>query len=254
MPTDPRTFKTTETSFSVVQTIQELESASFMTLKAELGLPKSTLYYHLNTLERMGYVVKSDGEYQLGLRFISLADSARQKQAAFGVVLTNAQNLASKIPEEVDFSVEENGRLVVVYHRAGGGTLAEFKLGQYLYMHATAGGKALLAELSQDRINDIIDRWGLAQLTEKTITERATLIDELETVRDQGYAINDEEQRDGLRSVAAKITKPDGTILGALTIDGPTYRLTQQEIENNTARVLFDTIDDIETDLEKGDY
>lgn len=249
MTADGRTFKTTETSFSIIQTIQEGNSVSFMDLKTELELPKSTLYYHLNTLEKLGYVVKSDNGYQLGLRFISHADNAKQKEPAFDVVRTNAQDLASRIPEEIDFSVEENGRLVVVHHRVGGGALTEFKLGQYLYMHATAGGKALLAEMDQSRIDDIIDRWGLVQLTEKTITERVALMDELKKVRDQGYVINDEEQRDGLRSVGAKITKPDGTVLGALTIDGPTYRLTDKEIENNTSRILLETINDIESDL-----
>ncbi|KZN23220.1 hypothetical protein A4G99_14285 [Haladaptatus sp. R4] len=245
-----RTFTTTETSFAVIHAIEDANGATFAELRSQLDLSKSTLYYHLTTLEKYGYVVKERGTYQLGLRFLSHAQHAKNKEPAFDVVRSKARDLADRIPEEISFATEENGRLVVVYHNIGGSAMTDFKIGQYLYMHVTASGKMMLAEMSEERVDEIIDRWGLPKLTENTITDRDTLKEELDRVRERGYAINDEEQREGLRSVGAKITKPDGSVLGGLAIDGATYRLTNDQIEGHTVQQLFDTIDEIEAEID----
>jgi DNA-binding IclR family transcriptional regulator len=250
MPDEARTFKTTEASFAVVHTIEDENGATFSELRSELDLPKSTLYYHLSTLEKLGYVVKEDGVYQLGLRFLSHGENAKQKEPAFGVVSSKARDLADRIPEEISFATEENGRLIVVYHDIGGSAMTDFQVGQYLYMHATANGKVLLSEMPEERVDEIIDRWGLPELTDNTITDRVELKEELEKVREQGYAINDEEQRKGLRSVGSPVTKPDGTVIGSLAVDGAPFRLTDEHIEEHTVQQLSDTIDEIEQELD----
>lgn len=249
MTDEVRTFKTTEVSFAVVHAIEDAEGATFSELRSKLDLSKSTLYYHLVTLENLGYVVKEDGVYQLGLRFLSHGENAKRKEPAFDVVHSRARDLADRIPEEISFATEENGRLVVVYHDIGGSAMTDFQVGQYLYMHATANGKMLLSEMPEKRVDEIIDRWGLPKLTDNTITDQDELKAELDRVHDQGYAINDEEQREGLRSVGAKVTKPDGTVIGSLAVDGATFRLTDEYIEEHTVQQLFDTISAIEEDL-----
>lgn len=245
-----RTFKTTETSFAVIQAIEDADGATFAELRSQFDLAKSTLYYHLSTLEKLGYVVKERGTYQLGLRFLSHAEHAKRKEPAFDVVHSKASDLADRIPEEISFATEENGRLVVVLHDIGGSAITDFQIGQYLYMHATANGKVLLAGMPEERVDEIIDRWGLPEFTENTITDRDMLEAELDRVREQGYAINDEEQREGLRSVGAKVTKPDGSVLGGLAVDGATYRLTDEQIEEHTVQQLLDTINEIEAELD----
>lgn len=249
MTDETRTFKTTEASFAVVHAIEDADGATFSELESKLDLSKSTLYYHLETLEKLGYVVKEDRVYQLGLRFLAHGENAKRKEPAFGVVHSKVRELADRIPEEISFATEENGRLIVVYHDIGGSAMSDFQVGQYLYMHATANGKMLLSEMSEERVDAIIDRWGLPKLTDNTITDRDELKAELDKVRDQGYAINDEEQREGLRSVGAKVTKPDGTVIGSLAVDGAPFRLTDEQIEKHTVQQLFDTINAIEEDL-----
>lgn len=162
---------------------------------------------------------------------------------------TKTQALANRIPEEIDFAVEENGRLIVVYHNIGGAAMTDFKIGQYLYLHATANGKVLLAEMSKDRVDETIDRWELPKFTENIITEKSALLDELDDVREQRFAINDEEEIEGLRSVGAKITRPNGSILGSLAVDGAPFRLTDKRIEEHIVDDLFNTIDEIESKL-----
>ncbi|GAA0307435.1 IclR family transcriptional regulator [Halarchaeum salinum] len=249
MANGKRTYETTETSFEVIHAIERTGGATFTGLRSELNLPKSTLYYHLNTLEGLGYVAKENGAYQLGLRFLSHAENAKRKEPAYDIVRSKARDLADRMPEEIDFSTEENGRLVVVYHNIGGSAMTDFKIGQYLYMHTTADGKVLLSEMDEERVDEIIDQWGLPQLTENTITDRTELKAELDEIRERGYAINNEEHYDGLRSVGATITKPDGSVLGALAIDGATYRLTDQQIHDHAVDRLFETIDQIESEF-----
>lgn len=246
---EDRTYTTTETSFAVVHEIQDADGATFAELTSRLDLAKSTLYYHLTTLEELGYIVKNDGVYHIGLRFLSHADHARRKEPEFDIIRSKTHEFANQIPEELTFSTEENGRLIVVQHSIGGSTMGDYKIGQYLHLHATASGKIILSEMSEERVDEILDRWGLPRFTENTITDRDVLKKELNRINEQGYAINDEEQRNGLRSVGAKIAKPDGRILGGLTIDGATYRLTNESIKESTIQQLFEMVDTIESEI-----
>lgn len=247
---DRRIIKTTELSLEIVQTIQEHEGLSFMDLKSKLEVAKSTLHYHLNTLQKHGYVIKNDQTYQIGLRFLTHAEYAKRQEPGFEKLRRKSAELADMLPEEIDFSVEENGRLIVVYHNIGGEVTSDFEIGQYLYLHSTAAGKVILAAMSNTRVENIIERWGLPQVTDKTITDKSTLFEELENTKQRGFGINNEEEIPGLRSVSVPIHKPDGTVLGALSATGPTYRLTLNRIKENVSDDLLDAAAEIESELE----
>lgn len=115
-------------------------------------------------------------------------------------------------------------------------------------MHTGASGKAFLAEYSTERVNEIIDRWGLPALTETTITDRERLFEELKEIRDRGYAYNNQENLEGMRAISAVVHNPDGSILGALSIYGPAYRLNQSEMDD-LATVLLENISKLESEF-----
>jgi DNA-binding IclR family transcriptional regulator len=117
-------------------------------------------------------------------------------------------------------------------------------------MHATAGGKAILANIDEDQANELIDDCEFEQLTEHTISDREELLAEFETVREQGYALNDEEEVVGARTLATTITRPDGSILGVICLSGPVSRF-EGEYLREMVPLLKETANHIEVNIQR---
>jgi IclR family transcriptional regulator, KDG regulon repressor len=97
-------------------------------------------------------------------------------------------------------------------------------------VHCTAVGKAMLAELADADVNEIVRRWGLKAMTENTITSPSALKTELRAIRSRGYAIDDEEKEQGLRCVSAAVRGDSGKLLAALSVSGPAFRVTRERV------------------------
>jgi DNA-binding IclR family transcriptional regulator len=154
-------------------------------------------------------------------------------------------DIAADTGETTWLTTYENGRLMYL---DGTDPNAEINvntlIGSWEHMHTNSGGKAMLAHLDQEEIDAIIDRHGLPEMTEKTITDRDTLDDELQRVRDQGYALNLGEGLREMHAVAVPLISQD-TVVGALAIAGPTYRVTQERCEGELFERLRAAADDI---------
>lgn len=88
------------------------------------------------------------------------------------------------------------------------------------YLHTTAFGKAILASVPESHVREIVDHYGLPEVTEGSVTDIDTLLDELDTTREKGIAFDDGEHRTGVRSIAAPIILEDGDVYGAVGIIG----------------------------------
>jgi len=251
-----RTLKTTETSFDIIEYIKDVDGATLDKLATNLNLAKSTVHAHVTTLAERGYLTKVGNQYEIGLEFFHLGVYARDRNPAYQLALENVRGLARTTNEESTFSVEAFGRVITLFDTIGyeadqNQNVGVFRIGQYHDMHCTAVGKALLAAYSDDRVVSIINRRGLPAQTSNTITEKADLIEELEKIRERGYAINDEEYIEGHRSVAVAVREPNEEILGALSIQGPSYRLTVDRLIKMSENVLIDNGTELEQKLER---
>jgi IclR family transcriptional regulator, acetate operon repressor len=104
------------------------------------------------------------------------------------------------------------------------------KVGGRVAMVASGVGKAVLATYSDEDVNAIICRQGMPRLTEKSIVRPGELFKQLQMIRQQGYAIDDEEARIGLRCVAAVVYNDCGEPLAAISVSGLTSRLTDDRL------------------------
>ena len=252
----PRPVKTTQTSLDLIREIQSMDGASLTELSNRLNVAKSTVHNHLATLTEEGFLVRDENSYYVGLEFLAFGEHARNRSPLYAPARRTVHTLAKQTNLEVDFIVEENGRVYSLEYVIGdpGAVNPEgaspFRAGNRFHMHNCASGKAILAELSEERIDEIVDRWGLPATTEQTITDRAQLSAELDITRDQGYSINDEELRDGYRSIGATIATPDGSVLGAFSVGGPTYRVSTDEIERKElTQTLLRAVEELEREL-----
>lgn len=243
--------KTVRTTFSIVETVQELDGAGISEIADALGIAKSTVHRHVSTLYDEGYLVKNDeDEYELGLRFLYHGAIARNRNPAFEIARSKVETLAEQTDERAQFMVEEHGRAISIEKVSGGqGVHTDFKLGQRVPMHATSTGKVILANLPESRVDEIIEMHGLPGITDETITDRESLFDELERVRNRGYGYNRGEYIEGLHSVAAPVFGPKDEVVGAFGISGPAHRLKGDVFEEELPDLLLGATNEVELNI-----
>lgn len=245
-----RTLDSVEKAFDVVETLWELEGAGVTDVGEALSIPKSTVHAHLATLESKGYVVRREGEYRLSFRFLTLGEYVRQAEPLFHAARRPIDDLAERTGERVLCMTEQNGLGMVLHVGEGARSLSgDVTVGTSVYHHCSAGGKAMMAHYTPERVDDIVDRWGLPAFTDQTITDRETLLAELETVREEGIAFNREEYLRGVLAVGVPIFDDRDEIRGAVTIAGPVRRLYSERDPDALHDALLATANTIEVNL-----
>jgi DNA-binding IclR family transcriptional regulator len=239
-----------QTMFTVTEALQEYDGVGVSELAERVGLPRSTVFNHLKTLEENEYVVNDGGTYRLGCRFLKLGAQARSHHQVHEVARQEVNRLAADTGEISALLVEEHG-LGVFLHRAEGEQAVHIDsyTGQRIFLHGAALGKAILASLPREAVRDIIDTRGLPALTENTITTRDELFKELDRVADEGVAYDDQERLAGLRSVAVPLTDGDGAVLGSVSIAGPTSRVDDERFREEFPTTLREVAKVVELDL-----
>jgi len=228
-----------ETLFDIIEYVYREEGVVLSDAAADLEYAKSTIHRHLTTLKRRGYVVEDDG-YYVSLRFLELGEQARNRRRAYRLAREKVDELAEKTNERAQFIVEEHGEAVYV-HRAFGehAVRTDPGIGKRIPLHATSAGKAILGAMPPDKASHIIERISFAKLTNKTITDLGELHEELERVRERGYAFNREENLEGLHAVGVPVTGPNGGVIGALSVSGPSHRLTGEQFKDELPSLLL---------------
>lgn len=235
--------------FKLVESIGANQPIGVTDLSRSAGLPKSTTQVYLNTLREVGFVVREAEGYRLSLRFFEQGMNALRHFTIYPVAKPKVYELAEETGELVAAFVEEDGR--AVYAVAAGGINAistDLNIGTRTRLHTTAGGKAILAHLPQEDIDAIISRHGLHAQTNSTITESQALETELAEIRERGVAYNKEEHIGGMHAVAAPVRHGE-SVLGSLSIGGPSNRLVGSRLEE-LASLVKGTANEIELNLE----
>jgi len=220
-----------ERAFEIVAALDKLGSAGASAVARELDLSKSTAYTHLHTLDEAGYAVKEDGTYRLSCRFLELGSNVQYGVELYRRGKDEVKALAADTDERTNLVIEEDGLGTCVYTTDAKGSMdIHMGPGETYHMHATGTGKAILAHLPQDRVDEIVAKHGLPEFTDNTVTTRETLDRKLARIREEGISFDEEETVEGLRCIAAPVVV-DGEPLGALSVSGPSQRFNNDERE-----------------------
>ncbi|SEH17836.1 transcriptional regulator, IclR family [Natronorubrum sediminis] len=239
-------------ALSVLDVLREINGGTFTEIANQVDLPKSTLHNHLVTLERNHYIVKRDDEYHLGLQFLNFGEFVKRQRPGFEEAKPVVEELAESTGERVQFVAEEHGHSVYVHIAEGDRAVkSRTSVGQLggAQLHATAAGKSILAFLSDDRRDAVLDYWGMSKITDNTIQDREQLLDDLEEIRERRYAINREEHIDGLYAVGVPVIGPDETVIGAISISGPTHRMRGERLNSKLPEVLLGASNELELNI-----
>ncbi|QSG16279.1 IclR family transcriptional regulator [Halapricum desulfuricans] len=247
---DRQTAKTTVTTFRIVEALKRQPWTRVSDLADELDLAKGTVHKHLSTLQKVNYVVQEGEQYRLSLRFMGLGTTARSNLEIYQVAYRPVEKLAEATGEVASIMIAENGYGVYVLRvSAEGRPDIDIREGDSVPLTATAGGKAILANMSTEERDHIIDRNGLPELTENTITDTAELRDELRRVRNRRRAIDRGEYHPDQRCVAAPITNLEGNPLGAVIVSGPSDRMNEKVNTADFTSLVGSTADSIQSHL-----
>ncbi len=206
-----------------------------------LRLHKSTIHRLLMVLERHRFIRKNPahGKYALGLRLFELGSRAAKGQSLRDHAQPFLARLVREAGETAHVAVLDDGDMVSVANVEGPRTLRmPSTVGRRTPAHCSAVGKAVLAFLPQSIFDDLIGRRPLIALTAKTLATAGALAAELRRIRARGYAIDDEEIEEGLRCVGAPVRDYTGQVVGALSIAGPTFRITKKKVPALAGSVL----------------
>lgn len=233
--------------FDVIEGLRDLDGAQVTELAEHLDLPPSTTHRYLKTLREHEYAYKDGSEYRLGYKFLDLGGHVQQSHDVAREIEGTIHQLATESGELSGFIVEDHGLGVFVHRYASNSAVhSDARVGKRIPLHLTAGGKAIMANLQPERLEEILQRHGLARKTRNSITAYEDLVDELETIRDRGYAIGRGENTVGLNAVGAPVHGPDDEILGAATVAGPAHRMGRDRIEGEVLDLLLEKVNEFE--------
>lgn len=242
--------KSMATSLDIVEAVNRRDGATLSELADQFDKPKSTVHDHLQTLADAGYLVKEGREFQVSVRFLNLGGRARASSQLFQVAEAELRELASDTGEHANLMVEENGRGTFLYKVKGSRSVRlDTYEGMEVDLHTTAMGKAILAEMSRERRDEIIAEHGLEPVTTETITDRDRLESELADIRERGYAIDNEERVEGVRCVAAPIVSRD-QVVGAVSVSAPKSRMNGERFQEEIPSEVLSTANIIEVNLQ----
>lgn len=207
-----------------------------------LEMSQPTVVRYLRTLCDQGYVYQDGqtGQYAMTWKICRLGASLQSNL----VLRSMAGSLLAEFANEVNLgallAVERDGRLVYLdlVGAPHGNVDTMLRIGKDAPMHSTGSGKILLSTMSPGRLQSIIDQYGLPRLTEKTITRQEDLLRELEKVREQGFATDDEECEIGHRCVSVPLHDYTGTVVAAISAFDSAQRLTDAYIQTTVLPAL----------------
>ena len=205
-------------------TVTELAQAGEMT--------RPTAFRLLLSLEQTGFVERVDNYYMLGWQVARLGRLADPYAGAVARIQPVLDEYAVRLNETFSFvMVRAEGDHKVIAEALGSRYLSASHqyLGGIYPLHASATGKLILAEQSDDKIAAELPET-LDSHTPYTITSRDALLRELGKVRQQGYAILDSELEEGLFAVGCPVRDAAGGLIGIVTINGPTQRLKSDQL------------------------
>lgn len=231
-----------------------------------VGIPASTTLRFISTLTDLDYVVQDTNtlKYSLTLKLCSIAEQIRSRHSLRDIVREELLYLTELCGESSCLAVEERSEVVYIDVVEGPDNLLQTlqRIGKRAPLHSTGVGKSLLVNYSSDELRNLATDPGLKALTSHTITTLDALVVEIDKVRAQHVAIDDEECEAGVRCVAAPVRDYSNRVVCSISISGPIYRMHGDNLNRCAENVraaakrlslrlgyTFDTVDAIPIEL-----
>src|SRR5213595_3207382 len=232
----------------IIETLAEDDEGYRLSdLAIRTGLSTSTVHRLLGTLENSRFVQfdRAESKWHVGARAFTVGATFARRRNFSAQAVPYLRKLRDLTRETANLAVVDDEFIIVLTRMESREIMRSLtKVGGRVAMVASGVGKAVLATYSDADVSAIIRRQGMPRLTEKSIVRPSDLFRELEAVRRQGYAVDDEEARMGLRCVAAVVYSDCSEPLAAISVSGMTSRVTDERLP-----LLGETVRDVAAEL-----
>ncbi len=216
-----------EKALRVLESFQGEREVPLGELAARARLVKSNVFRILFTLERLGYIEKlPKGRYSISPRLAHLGGDQRPLAHLINLAAPQMADLLRRFQETVNLGILDGGEVLYIHVLE---CSHAFRLAAHAGMrspiHSTALGKCLVSRLPRPEVEAILKKSPLRPITPRTIRDRVTFFRELGKVRQQGFAVDNEEDSRGVRCVASPILDPEGKVHAAISLSAPVIRL-----------------------------
>ncbi|MBS1697123.1 MAG: IclR family transcriptional regulator [Actinobacteria bacterium] len=203
--------------------------ATISQLAAAAELPLPTIHRLLRTLVAGGYVRQlANRRYALGPKLVRLGEVANRQ---FGqLAMPQLKSLVARLGETANLATIDGDSVVYVSQAPSPHAMRMFtEVGGRAPLHSTSVGKAILAQLSDDQVREIIGRAGMPHSTERSLDTIDDLLADLAVSRERGYTVDDGEHEVGVRCFAMAV--PNMPVLTAVSVSGPISRVGEDFAE-----------------------
>jgi DNA-binding IclR family transcriptional regulator len=197
----------------------------------KLELNKSTAHRLLAVLEHYRYVERDlkSGKYRLGLKLAELGNIALSRFDLQGTARPFVERLVEATGETAHVGILQGTEVVsLVIVETHQTVRTPSTVGRRSPVHCTSHGKLLLAFVDPSRVEELLTGYKYVGYTKRTIRFAGAFRAELDKVRNQGFAIDDEEFEEGLRCIGAPVRDHEGKVVAAISIAGPRFRVTAE--------------------------
>lgn len=213
-----------------------IKGKTLQEIKEDLKISQTTAYRILNTMLRHGYLSYNEEgkKYKLSCKLLTLGFKAFNENGLFDVVFPKLKFLRDSVKETACFGIlgEKKGMFI---EQVQGVYTFSFTLmpGKEFDLHCSAPGKAIMAYLPKFLQDEYLSMMSFERHNDRTITNKEDYLKELEKVRENGFAIDDEEELTGVFCIGAPVFDYKGYPCGAIWISGPKDRLPQDKVKND---------------------
>jgi DNA-binding IclR family transcriptional regulator len=231
---------------------EDVDELGVTELSKRLKLHKNNVFRLLATLESRGYIEqnKATENYRLGLKSLELGQTFIKQMGLLRQAKPILEKIVADCNETCYVTIFKEGHVVYLDVMETNMTVRVVsRVGSRLPSYCTASGKVFLAYMSEEEINEILPAEELSPYTPTTLATRKQLKEELEKTAEQGYAIDDEELDQGVRCIATPIRDYTRRIVGAISISGPSMRLSNNRIDEELVPLVLQAAEDLSTRL-----
>ncbi len=211
-------------------------------IAAGLSMNVSTVFRFLQSLCEAGYVQQdaNSARYLLTTKVCMIAHRVSSNIHLYDLALPIMKALASEFNESVCLAIEQDMTVVYIGVVAGPDSMLRSmqRIGNRAPMNSTGVGKLMLLNYVDADIDALIERKGLPQLTQNTLSTKPALVKELEAIRARGYAFDNEECEMGARCIAVPARDYTGRVVAGISVTGPVVRMTDEKLHEKLPALL----------------
>lgn len=229
-----RLIQSIERSADILEIFLKLKpELSIKEISQELNLSKSTVHGIIKTLEHRGYLQQNpeDLKYKLGLKLFELGNFVGKNLDIGDIAKPIIRDLVDELNETVHLVTRQKDELFYIEKVEGARTLTIYShVGKRAPFHCTGVGKAILAYLDENEAERILSSKALESFTKYTVTNKEEIKHHLPAIRENGYAVDDEEIELGLKCIAAPIFNYQGNVIASISCAAPKIRLDENRL------------------------